>query len=100
MNTHVNFETAKLLKEKGFGMDNSLDDIYLAPTIAEVAMWFYKTHDIWIVPSYELNIEDHKREWFWSAIKGGEEVAYQFNDFNSPTEAYEAAIEYTLKHLI
>jgi len=71
-----------------------------APTIAEVVMWLYEKYDIWIIPSYELNIENHKKEWFWIAIQGGEEVAYQYKDFNSPTEAYEAAILYVLNNLL
>ena len=71
-----------------------------APTIAEVVMWLYEKHGIWIISSYELNIENHKKEWFWIAIKDGEEIAYQYRDFNLPTEAYEAAIEYTLENLI
>lgn len=30
----------------------------------------------------------------------GEEIAYQYKAFKSPTEAYEAGIEYVLKNLI
>jgi hypothetical protein len=113
MNTPINFELAKLLKEKGFDENHEYmvftsvetekypeGELVLKPTIAEVMMWLYEKYDIWIIPSYELNIENHKREWFWIAIQGGEEVAYQYKDFNSPTEAYEAAIEFTLENLI
>jgi hypothetical protein len=71
-----------------------------APTIAEVAMWLYEKHGIWVVSSYELNVETNKREWFWVIIKEGEEIAYQYKDFNSPTEAYQDAIDYVLKNLI
>jgi len=70
------------------------------PYIYQVIIWLYKKHGIWIISSYELNIENHKKEWFWIAIKDGEEIAYQYRDFNLPTEAYEAAIEFTLKNLI
>ena len=125
MNTPVSFEISKELKEKGF--DGCCDKKYIAkclwqkpnsrekyrnteihknssdvsaPTIAEVVMWLYEKHGIWIISSYELNIENHKKEWFWIAIKDGEEIAYQYRDFNLPTEAYEAAIEFTLKNLI
>ena len=122
MNTPVDFSTAKLLKEKGFdkpcyggryynnGKEHvrraskyvSISDSYvvLSPTIAEVIMWLYEKHGIGIIPSYKLNIENHKKEWFWIAIEDGEEIVYQYKDFSSPTEAYEAAIEYTLKNLI
>ena len=121
MNTPVKFEIAKLLKEKGYN-EQTIDIYqdgeilrlkstisnkefmtsrnYSAPTIAEVVMWLYEKHGIWIISSYELNIENHKKEWFWIAIKDGEEIAYQYRDFNSPTEAYEAAIEFTLENLI
>ena len=150
MNTHVNFETAKLLKEKGYSWecshfyskdkydkefilrtgteyDSNRDPIwdwnlnggksgmllkaipypnddtatyYSAPTIAEVLMWLYEKHGIWIVSSYELNIENHQKEWFWVGIKDGEEIAYQYKSFNSPAEAYESAITYILEDLI
>ena len=123
MTTTVNFETSKLLKEKEFNiptlyfyLDGSLKynhsikprnsnvlpgtmDVS-APTITDAVMWLYEKHGIWIISSYELNIENHKKEWFWIAIKDGEEIAYQYRDFNSPTEAYEAAIEFTLENLI
>ena len=75
MNTPVSFEIAKLLKERGFKGDTYYDDrgwhsfvyydihskelkpqrwfgdfrnIVKAPIIAEVVMWLYKTHGIWI----------------------------------------------------
>ncbi len=71
-----------------------------SPTITEVVMWLYEKHGIWIVASYELNIENHKKEWFWIAIKDGEEIAYQYKDFSSPAEAYEAGIKHALKNLL
>ena len=145
MNTPISFETAKLLKEKGFGLsdedyiqlpqfyeqdgtyieydvhigkkynphrthlgadtiedfeahltmiDNSLDDIYLAPTIAEVVIWLYKKHEIWISVDITGDLT-----MFWYTIKG-KGIWYTGSNVNSPTEAYEAAIEYTLKELL
>lgn len=115
MNTPVNFELAKLLKEKGFDEaltfyfdlqdSNKLKPIPMsdeinkfhsnrnslmlsAPTIAEVVMWLYEKHGIWISLTHQHN------QFFWSF------GSYQTQDFNSPTEAYEAAIEYTLNNLI
>jgi len=77
-----------------------------APTIAEVVMWLYENHGIWVSVSYELNIENHKKEWFWIAIKDGKEIDYayiNFNspyiNFNSPTEAYKAGITHTLEKI-
>lgn len=72
MNTPVDFELAKLLKDNGFdkiscsdyyhicegypkGYAHCYSDVnaqqengILAPTIAEVVMWLYEKHGIWI----------------------------------------------------
>ena len=70
-----------------------------SPTIEEVVMWLYEKHGIWIAVSHEMN-DLHQTEWFWIGVKNGEEVASQYFGFNSPTEAYSQAIEFTLKNLI
>jgi hypothetical protein len=119
MNTPVNFEIAKLLKEKGFDLkvrsmycegkllkdtnskgnyndvmwvrtwrNSPIDDTISAPTIAEVVMWLYEKHGVWVSLTHQHN------KFFWSF------GSYQTQEYNSPTEAYEAAIEYTLKNLI
>ena len=112
MNTTVNFEIAKLLKEKRYdkpclkcyledgsvqissGDEGDFEEYnhnrggnYSAPTIAEVVMWVYEKYGIWISVG---NIDDSTvfRHCFSNI------------DFNSPTEAYEAAITYTLTKLI
>ena len=106
MNTHVNFETAKLLKEKGFDITTKesyierLEYSFLvrsAPTIAEVVMWLYETHKLWI----EVNLGDYGFYWTITSkeINIVAESKYKIR-INSPTEAYEAAIKHTLKHLI
>ena len=121
MNTPVKFEIAKLLKEKGYN-EQTIDIYqdgeilrlkstisnkefmtsrnYSAPTIAEVVMWLYEKHKIWIFC-------DKTIIWFWTIQKQTNEYIQQedldekfSNSFNSPTEAYEAAIEFTLKNLI
>lgn len=116
MNTPVSFEIAKLLKGKGFPQPKSVyqasqhglhftwynrDGVYMAsynlgdtvqaPTITEVVMWLYENHGIWI--SVEQN----------SFIGGGKSSFIsnvERKEYNSPTEAYSQAIEYTLKNLI
>ena len=123
MNTPVSFEIAKLLKEKGFdlpcrllyksekeleegiGVDYDWNrfDSYSAPTIAEVVMWLYEKHGIWIrvTPKPYSHFLTH---WRWEHMStdystrncGWEKV----KDYMTPTEAYEAAIIYTLKNLI
>ena len=117
MNTPVSFEISKELKEKGF--DGYCDKKYIAqclwqspnnrekyknseihknssdvaaPTIAEVVMWLYQNHGIWI--SVEKN-----------SFIGGSESSFISNvgrkkEYKSPTEAYSQAIEFTLKNLI
>ena len=120
MNTHVDFEIAKLLKEKGFDIpmsrayhveskhllfafsaksNNEFEDIHItAPTITETVMWLYEKHKIWI------EVRKHTRDMLlcFSPYIDNTPINSDvfFNDYDSPTEAYEAGIEHTLKHLI
>ena len=128
MNTIVDFERAKLLKEKGFDKPcrfvhdnwNNIIDwydndeeyhrnseknasvYYSAPTIAEVVCWLYEKHGIWI--SVDIDVWNTKLCDF--TIVGGSDsydnpYHYESDDkFNSPTEAYESAITYTLNNLV
>ena len=94
MKTHVNFEIAKLLKEKGFEGSKSPLFYYKdgtlhktptggykglkcwntweatqgvrwdAPTIVEVVMWLYEKHGIWISVLMENNEEDNVSFYF------------------------------------
>jgi len=141
MNTLVNFETAKLLKEKGFDelcshaykevenpvlyihqdkkynnsfkkewqntvrknsqMNNAVIKRYSAPTIAEVVMWLYDKHGIWI---YTKPILDEDGNWIFKGyvklMNNFKAKEYQTKLLRKPTEAYEAAIIYTLKNLL
>lgn len=113
MNTPVNFEIAKLLKEKGFDKiteslwhfngsecikminKNSENFGFSAPTIAEVIMWLYEKYGIWISVWQGRSSEN-----FGYRIQGKESF-YEVNYFRlTPTKAYEAAINYTLNNLI
>lgn len=121
MNTPVSFLLAKLLKEKGFeqelypcyGSDGEIHtaayflvketESYFAPNIANVVMWLYEKHGIWM-------FTDRTNNWFWTIQKSTGENIHQedlpitekfiCHGFNSPTEAYEAAIKHTLDNLI
>lgn len=64
-----------------------------APTIADVVMWLYEKHDIWIV------VFPTEENWTFDIFNKIECVKSE-SFINSPTEAYEAAIEYTLTKLI
>jgi hypothetical protein len=118
MNTPVSCPIAKLLREKGFDEPtfgfysyslnkydtysqlirvNLLSDNYAAPTIAEVVMWLYEKHGIWI---------SVKKDYHNGALLGFESMIDE-NDgfidcgtFDTLIEAYEAAFEYALNKLI
>ena len=87
-------------------------ETFSAPTIADVVMWLYEKHSIWINPiprlsSWIFTIQEIKTSNNSSLI---DIDFYESNDYlkskgvpiimKSPTEAYEAAIEYTLKNLV
>lgn len=92
--------------------DNSLfDTLASAPTIADVVMWLYEKNGIWVLVDWS------QTKWCFSIIDIKEETVKKVSgerwkerssgvylktllDFNSPTEAYEAAIEYCLTKLI
>ena len=76
---------------------------YSAPTIVEVVMWLYEKHGIWI--SVDTDITGKFRQILRKHNSNDRvwEVKNTFSIseyYNSPTEAYEAAIEYTLKNLL
>lgn len=127
MNNPVNFELAKLLKEKGYNFYHptsywegeithmttgyALEDgttsqknywdfeRYYAPTISEVVMWLYEKHGIWIV----VMPKRKDKGLFWGGYidTGKDEFMKSYgSNFNTPTAAYKAAIEYALKNLI
>lgn len=133
MNTPVNFELAKLLKEKGYNKRTPMvwlfslgeahlrkihlslelnDAEYNAPTIAEVIMWIYEKHNIWIYSfnedcvektfGYNISLLDEEEKELYSFDRVAKSI-YSGVDgtrFKSPTEAYEAAIQYCLNNLI
>lgn len=141
MNKPVSFEIAKLLKEKrfdeisltlqiyrevkgkGFLMNGSAiwnenekvipdNEWFHAPTIAEVVMWLYEKHRIWIDANFLPNVDkfsyiakpmDFKKPKEFSSYKDYYAATSKFiakSKYDSPTEAYEAAILYCLENLI
>lgn len=105
-------EIFKELNKKGYkhyyeGTVEELDSMdkdnqHLHSEIMQVIMWLYEKHGFWIsinpmhtdgLWGYEISVfcNDPYKGWF-SEIKN--------YTFSSPTEAYEAAIKYTLKNLL
>lgn len=70
-----------------------------APSIAEVVMWLYESHDAWIKVSVDEWFKDEENKRFSWHITSGKYTQIDIG-FSSPTEAYESAIEYILKNLI
>ena len=116
---YVSFETAKLLKEKGFDegcrtrygsagsfsyekyeIEASECEMYnaiLAPTLQMAMKWLREVHNIyiWVQPnSCKEGLHDaHVKEHWWKNTWAG--VGYK-----SYEEAVEVAIKYTLENLI
>ena len=99
MNTLVSLEIDRLLLQKGI-------DMPVSPTIADVVMWLYEKHKIWIyVTIFQTETQFYCQSWIeipykeTICLKTGK-ISHTPSAFNSPAEAYEAAIKYTLKNLI
>lgn len=81
------------------GFDNYIPDEneYQTYMIAEVVMWLYEKHDVWV---------SVQRDWDVGKCLGFEAIiddndgSINTETFNSPTEAYSSAILYTLNNLI
>jgi len=69
-----------------------------APTIAEVVMWLYEKHGVWITVCV-IGVDGFG---YWLHDKGRKRLNpdNQGGYWLSPTEAYKAAIEYCLTKLI
>ena len=123
MNTPVNFEIAKLLKEKEFNiptlksfykktfedvwLENSQDeynrlfnwnknkDLISRPIISDVVMWLYEKHGIWA----SVNYGKGSQTWGYIICENENKENRHFG-FDKLNQAYEAAIEYCLTNLI
>ena len=124
MNSPVSFETAKLLKEKGFDepcstswetqyskeptITVSITQKYRtsthpvgklsAPTIAEVVMWIYDKHNIWISVDRYLDPEESEDFRYGYMIYYIDD--YFGRGYKTPSDSYQAGIEYAIKNLI
>ena len=78
---------------------------FYVPTIAEVIMWLYKNYKIWIIsiPTATCHFAYKIIDIQCDSSKEIERPPYKdvsAYDYESPIQAYEAAIEYALQKLI
>jgi len=101
--TYENFNLEFSERQK-FINKNGIDELeeFSAPTIADVVMWLYDKHEIWInvIKTYEI-INQEAFDKFSSIIQF-KDGSYVDNTgyHNTPTESYESAIENTLNNLL
>ena len=104
---YYNYEKLSLISDKDRKVDglinynpinwNFVKQHYTsAPTIAEVVMWLYEKHGIWITVT-----SISQESWQCHMTKKGDSLGKCYlEDFYNPAEAYEAAILYVLKEYI
>ena len=120
---YVSFETAKLLKEKGFNeptlhyyiarhllqhyslLSNSDTAGISAPTLQMAMKWLRKVHNLSVRPRYD-EVEDGEKHlyyvWFFDILSMNpyKTLVEPVQGYSTYEEACEAAIKYCLKHLI
>ena len=99
----LNGDVTELVKAQINEEDTTPFQTIAAPTIVEVVMWLYGKHGIWIQVKPGGKLET----WDFITQKKDNTFAVPYFEikqhkpfFNSPTEAYSAAIDYTLNNLI
>lgn len=109
---YVDFPTIKLLKEKGLDIeiDYGLQQVLNhknKPEIWQVVEWLRLEHNIWIecrhITTFNINrfhviVWNYKDKLDYKTIHCDNDIGYKVWD--TPKEAYLAAIDYTLKELI
>lgn len=80
---------------------DAIYNVYSAPTIVEVVMWLYEKHEIWVDVSLSQFSKPNNLSWMYSIVFT-KDCTYSHSPkaHNSPREAYQEAINYTLKNLI
>lgn len=119
---YVSFETAKLLKEKGFD-ESTLwfyvgdgtkylahktlnGDWYRRPTLQMAVKWLREVHKIHISVEMGFDVDNHQYYFFVPSVcrfsdKSGEyENPFGEKEFDTYEEACEATIKYCLENLI
>lgn len=70
-----------------------IQGLHLPSEIMRVVMWLYEKHGIWIV------VFPTEQDWTFDIFKGLDCVKSE-SFFNTPVNAYEAAIKYALNNLV
>ena len=86
-----------------FHHEDCPDDITfvcLAPTIAQLVMWLWEKHGIWISILCDVGYDTLFTYKLYSTKIGSEHCIKNGDRYDLPTEAYEAAIEYILNNLL
>ena len=117
---YVSFETAKLLKEKGFGQltyacfapdgeeyygYRAVDDDIMRPTLQMAMKWLREKHRRIISPKYN-EVKDERgllySMWFFDILPISKTLPIiEYNQsYDTYEEACEAAIKYCLENLI
>ena len=118
---YVSFETAKLLKEKGFGQltyacfapdgeeyygYRAVDDDIMRPTLQMAMKWLREVHKIHISVEIGFDVDNHQYYFFFFFVckfsdKSGEyENPFGEKEFDTNEEACETVIKYVLENLI
>ena len=109
---YVSFETAKLLKEKGFDVDEC--EVHYDPEdhtqydiTQQMAMkWLRESHKIHICVEIGFDVDNKQYYFFVPSVcrfsdKSGEyETPFGEKEFETYEEACEAAIKYCLENLV
>ena len=101
MNTIVDVNTFNLLFEKAYNDWEINKALLQHPTIAEVVMWLYEKHNIWITVG--LSNIFHRKKFYILIHKEQESITMSNNlhsPYDTPTEGYSEAIKYCLTKLI
>lgn len=113
---YVSFETAKLLREKGFNepcravyeekilriklcdyLNSDLSSYVCAPTLQMAMKWLREVHNIDIIIFHEKLPND----CYWARIERHPFTEFQQeSEYKTYEEAVEAALKYTLENLI
>ena len=118
---YVCFETAKLLKEKGFDeftisfydkngsigfneVDTRVSDGYQRPTLQMAMRWLRESHNLYIEPYVVKNYNNNKLEYTYSIqdldFNGSDDGIECCKNWDTPEQACETAIKYCLENLI